>query len=519
MRAVYWFFLANITYGQVNVLTFHNGPARRGANTAEAILTTANVNQTSFGKLFVSPTDGRVDGQPLYVSSLVVGTQGTHNVLFAVTEHDSVYAFDADHGSTLWHASMLFRGETPSDVRGCGQVSPEIGITSTPVIAPRVGLHGTIFVVAMSKDSSGHYFQRLHALDITSGAEEFGGPVTIEATFPGTGDNSVNGKVVFDPKMYKERAGLLLANGVVYTTWASHCDIRPYTGWVIAYSATTLKQVSVLNLTPNGNEGAIWGAGAGPAADSLGNIYWLEANGTLDTTLNGSAFPSRGDFGNSFIKASPSGGLHVVDYFAMENAVSESAADQDLGSGGEILLPPLPDKQGVTRHLAVGAGKDQNIYIVDTANMGKFDPHANHVYQQITGALSGGVFSTPAYFNFQLYYGAPGDYLKAFRFSGGQFSTTPVSKSVMTFPFPGATPSISSNGTSNIIVWAVENTSPAVLRAFDGTNLSKELYNSTQAPNNRDNFGNGNKFMVPTVVHGKVYVGTPTGVAVFGLLQ
>jgi hypothetical protein len=483
------------------------------------MLTTANVNYTSFGKLFALQTDARVDAQPLYVSSLTLGTQGTHNVLFVVTEGDSVYAFDADNGAALWHVSVLLPGETPSDSRSCSQVAPEIGITSTPVIGPKVGPHGTIFVVAMSKDSSGNYFQRLHALDITSGAEQFGGPVTVQAQYPGTGDNNVNGYVVFDPKMYKERAGLLLLNGVVYTTWASHCDIRPYTGWVIAYSATTLKQVAVLNLTPNGNDGAIWGAGAGPAADSQGNIYWLEANGTFDTTLDGSGFPSQGDFGNSFIKASLSGGLHVVDYFAMDNAAPENAADQDLGSGGEILLPPLADAHGVTRHLAVGAGKDQNIYVVDTANMGKFDPNANHVYQEITGALTGGVFSTPAYFNSKLYYGASGDYLKAFRFSGGLFSTTPVSQSTMTFPYPGATPSISTNGASNVIVWAVSNASPAVLRAFDGRDLSKELYDTTQAPNKRDAFGKGNKFMVVTIANGKVYVGTPTGVAVFGLLH
>jgi hypothetical protein len=516
---VYCLFLANVVQGQVSVLTFHNEPARTGVNTAETILTTANVNHTSFGKLFVLQTDDKVDGQPLYVPSLTVGTQGKHNVLFVVTEHDGVYAFDADHGTTLWHASMLLPGETPSDIRSCGQVTPEIGITSTPVIAPTVGPHGTIFVVAMSRNSSANYFQRLHALDLTTGAEEFGGPVTVQAQFPGTGDNSVNGNVVFDAKMYKERAGLLLVNGVVYTAWASHCDHRPYTGWLIAYSATTLKQVGVLNLSPNGNEGAIWGAGAGPAADSQGNLYWLEGNGTFDTTLNGSGFPSKHDFGNSFMKVSPSGGLHVVDYFAMDNAVSESAADQDLGSGGAILLPPLKDQHGITRNLAVGAGKDQNIYVVDTANLGKYDPHANHVYQEITGALSGGVFSTPAFFNSLLYYGASGDYLKAFRFSSGQFSTTPVSKSVMIFPYPGATPCISSNGTSNIIVWVVANSSPAVLRAFDGQDLTKELYDSTQAPNNRDNFGNGNKFMVPTIANGKVYVGTPTGVAAFGLLR
>jgi len=503
----------------VNVLTFHNGWSRTGVNSTETTLTTSNVNSSSFGKLFVIPTDGHVDAQPLYVSSLLVGAKGTHNVLFVATEHDSVYAFDADTGATLWHASMLLPGETTSDDRNCGQVIPEIGVTSTPVIAPHIGPHGTIFVIAMSKNSSGSYFQRLHALDITTGAEQFGGPVAIQATYPGTGDNSMNGSVVFDPKMYKERAGLLLVNGVIYTTWASHCDIRPYTGWVIAYSATTLAQVGVLNLTPNGSEGAIWASGAGPAADSQGNVYWLEANGTFDTTLNASGFPSQGDFGNSFVKMSATGGLHVADYFTMYNTVSESAADQDLGSGGAILLPPLKDKKGVMHNLAVGAGKDQNIYVVDTSNMGKYRSSTNNVYQEITGALSGSVYSTPAYFNGTLYYGATQDFLKALRFSNGQFSTSPVSQSTITFPYPGTTPAISSNGASNVIVWAAQNNSSAVLRAFDGNDLSKELYDSNQAANGRDHFGAGNKFIVPTIADGKVYVGTTTGVGVFGLLQ
>jgi hypothetical protein len=319
--------------------------------------------------------------------------------------------------------------------------------------------------------------------------------------------------------MYKERAGLLLINGVVYTTWASHCDFRPYTGWVIAYSATTLAQVGVLNLSPNGSQGAIWASGAGPAADSQGNIYWLEANGTFDTTLNASGFPSQGDFGNSFVKMSATGGLHLEDYFTIYNTVSESAIDQDLGSGGAILLPPLKDKQGVIHNLAVGAGKDQNIYVVDTSNMGKYSSRTNNIYQEITGSLSGSVFSTPAYFKGLLYYGATRDFLKAFRFSNGQFSTSPVSQSTISFPYPGTTPAISSNGASNVIVWAAQNNFSAVLRAFDGSDLSKELYDSNQAANGRDHFGAGNKFIVPTIANGKVYVGTKTGVGVFGLLR
>jgi hypothetical protein len=507
-----------IASGQVTVLTFHNDLSRTGVNTSETVLTPSNVNSSSFGKLFVITTDGKVDAQPLYMSSVAMGAHGTHNVLYVATEHDSLYAFDADNGLTLWHASVLFPGETTSDNRGCALVVPEIGITATPVIAPQIGPHGTIFVVAMSMDSSRNYYQRLHALDISTGTEQFGGPVTIQAAYPGTGDNSINGNVVFDPKMYMERAALLFLNGEVYTMFASHCDHRPYTGWVIGYSASTLKQSGVLNLTPNGHEGAIWGSGAGAAADDLGNVYWLEANGTFDIKLTPSGFPSRGDYGNSFIKMSTQSNLQVTDYFTMFDTASESASDADLGSGGAILLPPLQDSQGVTRYLAVGAGKDQNIYVVDTNNMGKFNSTTNNVFQEIGGALNGQVFSTPAYFNGVLYYGASADHLKAFLFANGKFASIPSSQTVATFQYPGATPSISSNGSTNGIVWAAQNSRTAKLCAYDATDLSKELYDSNQAPNGRDHFGTGNKFIVPTIANGKVYVGTTSGVGVFGLL-
>jgi hypothetical protein len=222
-----------------------------------------------------------VDAQPLYVSGLAIDGQ-THNVLYIATEHDTVYAVDADNGTSLWDTSLLGSGEMPSDTRGCGQVAPEIGISSTPVIDPHRGPNGTIYVVAMSKNSSGKYFQKLHALDLVTGEEVLGGPVTIAATYPGTGAGSSNGKVVFDPKQYKERPGLLLLNGAVYTTWASHCDTPPYTGWIIGYNAANLQQSTVFNFTPNGNDGAVWGAGAGPATDANGNIYFLVGNGTFD---------------------------------------------------------------------------------------------------------------------------------------------------------------------------------------------------------------------------------------------
>ena len=499
----------------VDVTTYHNDNARTGQNLSETILTPTNVNVTGFGKLFVISVDGKVDAQPLYLAAVTFPGQGTHNALYVVTEHDSVYAFDADTGAQLWRVSMLKSGETPSDGLNCGQVTPEIGITSTPVISRS---NGTIYVVAMSRDASNTYFQRLHALDLTTGAEQFGGPIDIHAVFPGTGDNSNGTNVVFDPRQYEERAGLLLLNGVVYTSWTSHCDIGLYTGWVIGYSAATLAQTSVFNFTPNGHMGSVWMAGSGPAADPNGNIYFLASNGTFDTTLDSRGFPNRGDFGNAFIKLSTiNNSLAAADYFNMFNTVSESNADQDLGSGGALVLPDMTDAVGATRHLAVGAGKDQHIYLVDRDNMGGFSPTANNNYQDLSGVLAGQVFSKPAYFNGRLYYGSVGDSIKAFQFSNARLVTPPVANTVNSFPYPGTTPSISANGTANGIVWAAENSSTAVLHAYDANTLS-ELYNSNMASNSRDHFGVGNKFIAPMVTNGKVYVGTTTGVGVFGLL-
>jgi hypothetical protein len=265
-----------------DVLTYHNDIGRTGQNLTETTLTTSNVTSAKFGKLGFYSVDGLVDAEPLYASSVSVPSNGTHNLLIVPTENDSVYAFDADSGTTIWQITTLKTGEVASDNRGCGQVSPKIGVTSTPVIDRTQGPNGAIYVVAMSKDGSGNYHQRLHALDLALGTELFSGPVDISATYPGTGDNSNGTSVVFDPKQYKERAALLLLNGVIYTGWASHCDDRPYTGWIMGYSETTLAQTNVLNITPNGNEGAIWMAGAGLAADSSANIYFLDANGEFD---------------------------------------------------------------------------------------------------------------------------------------------------------------------------------------------------------------------------------------------
>jgi hypothetical protein len=440
---------------------------------------------------------------------------GTHNVLYVATENDSVYAFDADTYTQLWKVSVLGANETASDNRGCGQVTPQIGVTSTPVIDPNAGGHGTIFVVAMSKDSNGNYYQRLHALDLTTGAEQSDSPTTIQATFT-IGSTTTT----FSPMQYKERAALLLLNGNIYTTWASHCDDGPYQGWVIAYNESTLQQSSVLDITPNGFDGAIWMSGDGPAADSSGNIYFLAGNGTFDDTLNSSGFPEKGDFGNGFIKvATTATSMTVADYFTMHNTDSESDADEDLGSGGEIVLPNLQDAQMNTWQLAVGAGKDGHIYVVNRGGMGKFNTNNDSgIYQEVdTNGLGGGVFSTPAYFNGMLYYGAVNDSLRAFTITNAKIVTPSSSQSADNYGYPGTTPSISANGSSSGIVWAIQNNNGGVLYAYDATNLSKELYNSNQAANNRDSFAD-NKYITPMIANGKVYVATPTGVTIFGLL-
>jgi hypothetical protein len=499
-----------------DVLTYKNDLNRSGQNLNESTLTPANVAAATFGLLRNLPVDGKVDAQPLYISQLSVAGV-LHSVVFAATEHDSVYAFDADTGAVLWKVSLLGSGETTSDTHGCGQVVPEIGITATPVIDRGAGAHGTLYVVAMSKDGGGVYHQRLHALDLTSGAEELSGPTDVAATYPTAG----GGSTTFSPGQYEERAALLLLNGTVYTTWTSHCDQQPYTGWIIAYAEATLARGAVLNVAPNsGGAGpAIWMSGGGPAADAAGNIYLLTANGVFETTLDAQGFPNAQDYGNSFLKISTSGGtLSVADYFTMSNEVAESASDTDLGSGGAMLLPDFNDASNTVRHLMIGAGKDGNLDVVDRDSMGKFSASANNIWQQLSSVLPGGIWSTPAYFNGSVYYGDVGSTLKAFAVASAKLSASPQSQTATQFAYPGTAPSVSANGTSNAILWAHENVNPAVLHAYDATNLAHELYNSNQAANNRDQFGAGNKYITPTVADGKVFVGTTAGVAVFGLL-
>jgi len=499
-----------------DVLMHHNDLARTGQMLAETTLTLANVNSATFGKLRFLPADGKVDAQPLFVTNLMIGT-AAHNVVYVVTEHDSVYAYDADSGNALWQISLAAAGETSSPDPGCTDITPEIGITSTPVIDRSRGPNGSLYAVAMTTDAGANVHHRLHAIDLATGAELFGGPTEIAATYPGSGAEGANGVLTFTPALHTERAALTLVNGTIYMGWTAHCMSGNYNGWLMAYSEDTLQQTSALPVTPNGSQGSIWMAGSGMASDGA-SVYFIDGNGTFNPTLNAQGFPVDGDLGDAFIKLSATPTLVATDYFAMYDVVAQAAADNDFGSGGAMLLPDQTASDGTVKHLAVGAGKDTHIYLVDRDNMGKFNSTTNNIRQELIGVLTGGIWGSPAYFNSVVYYGGQTDALKALPIANALLATTPSSQSPTTFAYPGATPAISANGTSNGIVWAAENGTVGALHAYDATNLAHELYNSNQA-GTRDQFGPGNKFITPMIADGKVYVGATNGVAVYGLLN
>jgi hypothetical protein len=500
------------------VLTYHNDNMRTGQNVNETILTPANVNATKFGKLFALTADGQVFAQPLYMPAVTVGSQ-VHNLVFVATQHDSVYAWDADTFSSnpIWQVSFINpnNGVTAipcGEAAGgdCATIYPEFGITSTPVIDSSTG---TLYVVAATKEvvgSTTSYVYRLHALSITNGAEKFGGPVVIQATA---------GSVTLVPKQEMQRPGLLLVNGVVYIAFGSHGDMDPWYGWLLGYSASTLQRVMVFNTAPSGGGASIWQSGCAPAADANGNIYFITGNGAFDANTGGL------DYGDSIVKLNANG--TVADYFTPSNQATLSAADNDLGSSGLVLVP---DQAGTYAHVLIGAGKQGVIYSVNRDGMGKFNAAGNQNIQSLaaltSGPSSGGLFGSPAYWNENVYFVAWNDNVKAFQLSNGMVSLTSMSS--IHLAFPGATPSVSANGTSNGIVWIIQanvandtilTTVPAaVLRAYDATNLAVELYDSSQAANNRDIAGGAIKFAVPTVANGKVYVGNLNQLTVYGLL-
>jgi hypothetical protein len=528
--------VGQITLG---VFTQQYNNARTGSNNAESILTPNNVNSTQFGKLFSFTVDGQIYAQPLFVPELSFPGMGRHNVVYAVTEMDSVFALDAVNGKQLWTVNFTDPangiGPVPCGTDGNSEIScgiyPYYGITGTPVIDQSTQ---TMYLVARTyNNNTGVGYQYLHALDITTGVEKFGGPVLIQGSVPGTGLGSVGGMIKFNPLADIQRPGLLLeTNNVtgdktVYIGWAGASH-----GWLMAYDASTLEQIIILNTTPNGVRGGVWQSGNGLAADSNGYIYTSTGDGLFDANTGGV------DYGDSLLKMD--GNLNIVDYFTPMDQACRYVNDLDVSASGPLIFPT---QSGKYPDEVVESGKGGDpcdpsgfapIYLVDRDKMGKFNSGVDNVIEEISGAPIG-YWSSPAYWQSAtqsaIYYAgrnAPegtGDYLKMYTLTDGQLSTAPVSQSSNTFPI-GATPSTSGNGIANGIVWATERQDglglmpghlPAILYAYDAANVGNTLYNSTQNVA-RDTGGCGNKFQVPVVANGKVYVGTQNQVDVFGLL-
>ena len=503
-------------HAQVTTSQYDN--SRTGATLREKILTPQNVNSGQFGKLGAFKVDGVVYAQPLYLPAVNVPGKGTHNVLYIATEHDSVYAFDADRPGDppLWKVNFLdkARGErvVSEDQVACPFIRPEVGITSTPVIDLK---SGTLYVLArtMIPHAVGddEYFQRLHALAITTGVEKFGGPKIIAASVPGKGAGSAKGQVAFDPLRENPRAALTLANNALYLEWASSCDVDPYHGWVMAYDPQTLSQRAVLNVNPDGTEAGIWLSDTGPAVDSEGNLYVPTGNGTFDAASGGR------DYGDSVLKLDGAS-LAIRDYFTPHDQDRISHADTDIGSSGPTLLP---DQPGPHRHLLLQPTKDSTIYVIDRDNMGKFRRDSDDLIEIIH--VAGPSLGAMAYWNGRVFFAASDDYLRAYTIKNSELA--PGVSSKMKFKDPGATPSISADGNKNAIVWAIATKSwngpdnkPAVLYAFDAAKLGEPIYTSEQN-SQRDRAALATRFVFPVVVNGHVYFAARGEVEVYGLLQ
>ncbi len=511
------------------VLTWRNDNTRAGANQKEYAITPALVSTATFGKLFSCPVDAPVYAEPLWAANLTIGG-GTHNVIFVATVHDTVYAFDADNTPchTYWQKSLLGASETfvnSADVL-TDDINPDIGIVGTPVID---AAQSTLYVVSKSKAigsnctpaSSCH--QRLHAMNLADGSEKFNGPVDISASVPGIGDGASGGMVAFDPLKENQRSALTLLNGVVYLAWASHGDNGPYHGWVIAYNASDLtQQAGIYNSTPDGGLGGIWQSGNGLAADASGNLYCVTGNGTFDGTFP----PVSGsdDYGDSVLRLSTTSGVSLADFFTPHDQNTLNGNDTDLGSGGVVILPD--QSGGGPVHLLFISSKSGTIYLIDRDNLGKFNSTSDQVVQEF--GAGGGFLSAPAFWQNTMYAGGSGNTIDAWPFSHntpGQFAPSRSSSSPSSYGFPGASPVVSASGASTGIVWAIDssqygppaqaNPGPAVLHAYDATNLANELWNSTQGTAN--GAGNAVKFTVPTVANGKVYIGTRTELDIYGL--
>jgi hypothetical protein len=523
------FSIAFAARGQVNVLTYHNDVARTGQNTNETVLTPANVNTNSFGKLFDCPVDGQIFAQPLIVSGMTLPGQGAANVVFVATMHNSVYAFNADTGALIWNANFGTSAVTPNNDFGnrygaYHDTRPEVGIIGTPAIDVAAG---TIYFDAFTHEGSS-YVHRIHALNMTNGVEQPYSPKVVAAAVPGIGVGSSGGVLAFDPMANGlQRCALTLAAGVVYVNYTGFADTNPYHGWILGFNATNLQQLTnrIFVTTPNstiaawgGNagEGGLWMGGNGLLVDSATNLYFEVGNGPFNADSGGT------EYGDSFVRLSSVGGLSVADYFTPFDQATLAANDTDLGSGGPVLLP---DVVGSTSHphLIAGSGKSGTIYLLDRDNMGHYNSSNNTQIVQASVSAIGGSFGTPAYFNKTIYYQANGDRLKAFAVTNGAMSSTAIHRSSTSIGFPGATPSVSANGTNSAIVWVLDNsanssgtpTGPAILHAYNAYNLTNEFYNSSQT-GARDLPGWAVKTAVPTIANGKVFVGAAGALSVYG---
>ncbi|HUE43826.1 MAG TPA: chitobiase/beta-hexosaminidase C-terminal domain-containing protein [Candidatus Sulfotelmatobacter sp.] len=531
-------FLTSTTSAQI-VTTQHYDNTRSGSNTSETILTTSSVTPTTFGRLFSQSVDAQIYAQPLYMQNVTISGKAAHNVVFVATENDSVYAFDADtNGGTnatpLWKVTLLdsahgaASGATsiPQGDVSTTDITPIIGITGTPVIDPS---SNTMYLVSATKEG-GNYFQRLHALDITSGAEKFGGPVPLSGSVPGNGNGSSGGTLTFDQKWENNRPGLLLLNGIVYIGFAAHGDNGPWHGWILAYNASTLKQTSVWCSSANGIGAGIWMSGSGIAADTLnptgkspgGRLFVATGNGTFDATT---PYTNTMDYGDSIVRLHLNNGvMTVADDFTPLNQATLNGADEDVASGGVLVLP---DQSGSHTHLLFQTGKEGRFYIVDRDNMGGHSTSSDNIAQEIpvNGAsgsfpIPAGIWGMPAFFNNTMYIWGKNDKLKTFPMSTGKIPTSASSTGTISIGFPSPTPVISSNAGASPIVWSIESDNfnsgtSAVLRATDATNIGSTLYDSSA--NSNDNPGAAVKFTVPTVANGKVYVGTANQLSIFGL--
>ena len=507
---------------QVAVTTYQYDNSRAGANTHETILTPANVNVSQFGLKTNFQVQGQVYAQPLYVPNLnIAGT--TRNTLFIVTQHDQAYAFDVDSGKQLWHTNFLvspslnfqITSVSSTDAENCTDINPEIGISSTPVIDLKTN---TMYLVTKTKETNvkwqtSNFYQTIHALDIRTGVDRTP-PRRVNASAPGNGRGSFGGMVPYDPLVEGQRSALLLANGQVYISAASHCDRGNYHGWMLAYSAAGLSNTAIYLDTTNGYDGGFWSSG--PASDADGAIYYATGNGDFNGDSSGT------DFGDSVLRLSWSNnGFTLVDYFTPWNQAALDATDKDQGSGGVVLLPDQPGS--AHPHLLLQVGKTGDLLLIDRDDMGHFNPVDNSQIVQTLPAAIGGLWGAPALWNNNFYFGGNKDVLKAFSYDpvAQRLSATPTSQATEMFNHYGPTPSVSANGNSNGIVWIIQSdraSANAILRAYDATDLTKEIYNSTQNPD-RDTPGLPIKFSVPTVADGHVFVGTQNSVAMYGLLQ